>query len=243
MSELAYIGWSGRGNLGDDAIFDAIASRLRPAAVREVPLYPAELARLALHGGAFRFRHAHPILGGGTVIGRSNWRVHVRTALALARARPAVMIGAGVEDPAFSGTHSFGSPHELARWRGLLERFDRVTVRGPRSQALLADAGIVSDVVGDPALLLEPSGQIEPEDRTLGVALGFGDDLWGHSQQRVVDAVASALKDLEQRKWRIRFFTVNAEDRASAASCARLADLDPAADGLPLHARSAWLPR
>lgn len=224
---FGYLGWSGRGNLGDDAIREAIRARLEPAPLVDVPLYPKEIARFMVSADRARLRRARPLLGGGTVLGRANWRIHLRTALLFARARPAVMVGAGVEDAAFSGRHSFSSANELAHWRHLLEQFDRVTVRGPRSRELLARVGIRADVVGDPALLLQPSSAIDPEDRTLGIALGFGDDLWGHSQLDVVDAVASAVRVLVRRGWQIRFFVVNAEDREHAASCARLADLDP----------------
>jgi Uncharacterized conserved protein len=234
MSSFGYVGWSGRGNLGDDAIFEAVRSRLVPADLVEVPLYPKEIGTFLARGARAELRTARPLLGGGTVIGRMNWRVHLRTALLLARRRPAVMIGAGVEDPTFSGRHSFGSERELRRWRRVLEEFDRVTVRGPHSQELLAQAGIPSEVVGDPALLLEPARAVDPDDRTIGVALGFGDDLWGHSQDAVVQAVGAAVRELVGRGWRVHFFVVNAEDREHAVSCARLAGLDPS--------RTAFLP-
>ena len=227
MSSFGYVGWSGRGNLGDDAIFDAVRSRLIPADLVEVPLYPKEVGAFLACGDRAALRTARPLLGGGTVIGRMNWRVHLRTALLLARSRPAVMVGAGVEDPAFSGRHSFGSERELRRWRRVLESFDRVTVRGPRSQELLAAVGISSEVVGDPALLLEPVRVVDPDDRTIGVALGFGDDLWGHSQDEVVDAVGGAVRELVTRGWRVRFFVVNGEDHDHAVRCAQRAGLDP----------------
>jgi polysaccharide pyruvyl transferase WcaK-like protein len=228
VTVFGYVGWAGRENLGDDAIFQALRARLEPAALLEVPLYPGEAASFMVHGDRARLRHARPLLGGGTVIGRWTWRVHLRTALLLARTRPAVMIGAGVEDPAFGGLHSFGSERELRRWRALLGDFDRVTVRGPRSQQLLAGVGVDAEVVGDPALLLEPTGAVEPDPRTVGVALGFGDDLWGHSQDAVVRSVAGALRGLADRGWSIRFFVVNPEDRDSAERCAAQAGLDPA---------------
>ncbi|MGZ6976767.1 MAG: polysaccharide pyruvyl transferase family protein [Acidimicrobiia bacterium] len=234
MPAFGYVGWSGRGNLGDDAIYEAIRARLQPARVIGAPLYPQELARFLVSGERRELRRARPLLGGGTVLGRANWRMHLRTTLLLARVRPALMLGAGVEDPVFSGTHSFSSAGELGRWRHLLEEFDRVTVRGPRSKELLAQVGVDADVVGDPALLLEPELPTDPEERTLGVALGFGDDLWGHSQEAVVDAVSAAVRALAGSGWRIRFFVVNAEDREHAIKCARQAGLDPL--------RTAFLP-
>jgi polysaccharide pyruvyl transferase WcaK-like protein len=227
MTTFGYVGWAGRQNLGDDAIHAALRARLEPAALVDVPLYPAEVAGFVVNGHRAELRHARPLLGGGTVIGRWNWRVHLRTALLLARARPAVMIGAGVEDPEFAGRHSFGSERELHRWRSLLADFDRVTVRGPRSQHLLAGVGVRAEVVGDPALLLRPAGDVDPDHDTVGVALGFGDDLWGHSQDAVVGAVGDAVRELARRGWAIRFFVVNPGDRESATRCAAHAGLDP----------------
>jgi polysaccharide pyruvyl transferase WcaK-like protein len=130
--------------------------------------------------------------------------------------------------------------HELPKWRGLLRHFGDVTVRGPRSAELLADVGIQSRVVGDPALLLDPAegtigaaitGETATRERgtggapLLGVNLGVSDDLWGHDQAHVVDEVAVALKKLAQSGWRFRALVVNPADRPDAVRCGRMAGL------------------
>jgi polysaccharide pyruvyl transferase WcaK-like protein len=77
----------------------------------------------------------------------------------------------------------------------ILERFDSVSVRGPRSAELLSDAGLEVGVSGDPALLL-PRPDVPPTDGLIGVNVGFGDDLWGHDPEAVVDELACAVQQL-----------------------------------------------
>ncbi|MCU1427325.1 MAG: hypothetical protein JWL83_1325 [Actinomycetia bacterium] len=207
---IAYLGWHGRGNLGDDAIRSGVAASLPGQQLLDVPLYPSDL--LAMSPRMLRrLPSSVPFLGGGTCVGRRNWRVHVRCGLALARGRPASAVGVGVEDPAFSGRNSFSGGGELQRWRSTLRAFDRVTVRGPRSAELLADVGVDAPVVGDPALALERPSRVVEEGR-IGVNIGFGDDLWGHDPERVADAVAETCRELAARGHHLVGLAVNEAD-------------------------------
>lgn len=213
---FAYVGWVGFGNLGDDAIAEALLGELRPDEVVYAAHTMKDLRRALGRGGA---GDRHLLLGGGTAIGRRNWRMVLNAAgVTQARRRPWFMIGAGVEDPSFSGRNSFSGRDELRRWRRTLSRFDRVTVRGPRSAELLADVGVEARVVGDPALLLEPA-EGPGADGTrgaLGVCLGFGDDLWGHAPRRVLDAVTeTALRHTASGR-EVRLLVMNDEDDVAA---------------------------
>lgn len=220
---IAYVGWNGRGNTGDDAIFDAVSEGLAPATVESFPVYAAELARSLAGGAPARFHRSHLVLGGGTLVGRSVWRRNLSLkALPLVRRRPRFVIGAGVEDPSFQGRYSFSDDgRELARWPTILNRFDRVTVRGPRSQELLAEVGVAAEVVGDPALLLSPPAPAAGAGKVVGVTLGFGDDLWGHDHRRVETAVVACLRELIADGWRVRLLCMNDEDREGHAAVAR----------------------
>lgn len=231
-ANVAYVGWNGRGNTGDDAIFEAVTEGLAPAAVETFPVYAAELARSLAGGAPARFRRSHLVLGGGTLVGRSVWRKNLTLkAFPLVRRRPRFLIGAGVEDPAFQGRHSFSDGgRELERWPRVLDRFDRVTVRGPRSQELLAGVGVAADVVGDPALLLTPPAPASrPAGKVVGVTLGYGDDLWGHDHRRVEVAVLTCLRELIAGGWQVRLLCMNDEDKEAHAAVARgLAEEDGA---------------
>jgi len=223
---VGYLGWSHRGNLGDDAILDAVTRALPEMDLVPLPLTMKEFGRMASRQTRRRLRHAHLLLGGGTVIGRRNWRLPMMANLSLTSRRPLLMIGAGVEDPVFQGRHSFSSGSELGRWVPLLREFDRVTVRGPRSARLLADAGVEATVVGDPALLLStPSVPFEPG--LLGVNLGYGSDLWSNSQITVLKEVAPALRRFQAEGWRLRFLVANLEDAQWTRFTIALAQLPP----------------
>jgi polysaccharide pyruvyl transferase WcaK-like protein len=232
---VGYLGWTGYGNMGDEAIHQALVHSLPGLDLVPVPLGPRAAVRA---GRRLRvLRHSPLLLGGGTVLGRRIWRLHLRQALALSARVPALMLGAGVEDPTFARIGHLSERHELPRWRSLLGRFEEVTVRGPRSAELLHDVGIPARVVGDPALLLNPD---EGEHRQLaeihqapllddapllGVNLGVSDDLWGHDQARVVTEVAEVVRRMAPAGWRFRALVVNPADRDDAVRCGQQAGL------------------
>jgi polysaccharide pyruvyl transferase WcaK-like protein len=227
---IGYLGWHGNGNMGDDAIRDALALALPHLRLIALPLTARALARYLARPRSNQIRRMNLLLGGGTVIGRKNWRLPLIVDLALCGRRPAFMVGAGVEDPSFQGQDSFSKGGELARWIGVLDAFDRVTVRGPRSAQLLAEVGIDAKVVGDPALLLgapfgfESSGPGAPE--LVGVNLGFGSDLWSHNQRAVVSTVSGAVRELVRRhNVRLRFLVVNEQDKRWTDACISESDV------------------
>lgn len=223
-----YLGWTGHANLGDDAIAEVLGVALGPDHLDPVPMSAAALARALVTGGVRSLGSSRLLLGGGTVIGRANWRLHVAVGQRLCRGGPSVMIGAGVEDPSFRGRRSFSSFGELARWPQLLRRFERVTVRGPRSAALLADVGVDATVVGDPALLASAPSGVARLGAHLGVALGYGDDLRGGDHDRVVEEVGRAVRLVRRRGWRVTFLVVNPLDAAHVSACIDRAGVAPA---------------
>ncbi|WP_462188177.1 MULTISPECIES: polysaccharide pyruvyl transferase family protein [unclassified Frankia] len=211
---LAYLGYAGRGNLGDDAIELVYKRALPGVLIAPLPLYPGDVPVHLRARRRLSFQDSSLLLGGGTVIGRKNWRVHLLTGGRIVRRRPFHMLGAGVEDPVFQGRNSFSANGELGKWRRLLDQFDRVTVRGPRSAELLRDVGVDSEVVGDPALLLEPGPVPRTVDEgVLGINVGWGDDMWGHDPERVTRELGLALSQLARRGWRFRAFLANNSDR------------------------------
>jgi len=190
---VAYLGWHGRQNLGDDAIYDAVRRQLPGVRFVDLPHFTRERIRLAAQGSTFRLRHSPLVVGGGTVVGRSNWRRLVGQGMAVTKNGGAFAIGVGVEDPVFGGFRSRSENGELSRWPRVLSQFDSVSVRGPRSAELLSDVGVSVEVCGDPALLL-PRPQVCAEDGLIGVNLGFGDDLWGHDPVGLAAQMSTAVK-------------------------------------------------
>jgi polysaccharide pyruvyl transferase WcaK-like protein len=209
---VSYLGWHGRGNLGDDAIYDAVRSQLAGANLMDLPHLPRERIHSLAPSFRRRLRSSTLVVGGGTVIGRSNWRRLVERAYAQTRFKPGYAIGIGVEDPGFGGFRSYSEKDELAKWALLLSRFQTVSVRGPRSAELLAGVGVEVAVSGDPALLL-PRPDEQPTEGLVGVNLGFGDDLWGHDPKQLAAEVASAVAQLGSHGYRFTGILMNPEDR------------------------------
>ncbi|EWM12914.1 polysaccharide pyruvyl transferase family protein [Kutzneria sp. 744] len=227
MTTAVYVGWTGRGNLGDDAIADALLHHIPGVAPWHVPTDPTAFAGRLLAGAGVGARRRTVLLGGGTVVGRRNWRMLLAaTGALLARRRPWHLIGVGVEDPAFQGRNSFSDKDELRRWVDVCGWFDRITVRGPRSRELLASVGVDAEIVGDPALLHTPIAAVEPKERLLGLNLGYGDDLWGHDHDRVLDETAALVRQLAKENWSTRLLVVNLKDLSFATECARRARVD-----------------
>jgi polysaccharide pyruvyl transferase WcaK-like protein len=218
---VGYLGWHGHGNMGDVAIRLTYERCLPQCDLRSLPESPSQIPGFLRATGISNLRHMHVLLGGGTVIGRRHYRGMLSGNMLIARGRPAVMVGAGVEDPVFQGRHSGSSNNELRNWKQLLSKFDRITVRGPRSAELLGDCGIEAIVVGDPALLLG-AGPAVPNLQRVGVTVGFGSDLWAHDQRIVIQQVAEALAEAYQhnQEWQVRFLVVCSEDIEWTSMCA-----------------------
>jgi polysaccharide pyruvyl transferase WcaK-like protein len=208
---VAYLGWHGRGNLGDDAIYDAVQSQLHGATFLDLPRFPYERIQAAATGLNRSLRSSTQVVGGGTLVGRRDWRRWVNRGLALTRKNGSCAIGVGVEDPVFVGRRSGSRKDELKRWAPILSAFHTVSVRGPRSAELLSDIGLSVEVSGDPALLL-PRPEVAPEEGLIGVNLGFGDDLWGHDPTKVVDEMACALRQLSSEGYRLVGILMNRSD-------------------------------
>jgi len=220
-----YCGFVGEGNLGDDAIFSAIRDGLgggHPVSTRPgTPTFPLRLAQLAT-----RAMVQGLVLGGGTLIGRYGWLERVQAVARVDQTRAVVCIGTGVEDAAWSGQDALTDAHELTRWAEFIrQRFDRVSVRGPRSAAILSDLGVDARVAGDPALLLTAGEATPPrDDGVIAINVGASGPIWG-SQSDVNARVAEAAHELIRRGRRIRFVILWERDRATTE---RLAGALPA---------------
>ncbi|MGA7054556.1 MAG: polysaccharide pyruvyl transferase family protein [Mycobacterium sp.] len=209
---VAYVGWHGKSNVGDDAIYDAVRSQLRGATFLDLPCFPHEKIRAIATGLNQSLRRSTQVVGGGTLVGRRFWRHLVNRGLNLTRNQGSYAIGVGVEDPVFVGRNSGSEKDELKRWAPILSEFHTVSVRGPRSAELLAGIGLNVQVSGDPALLL-PRPDAVPEDGLIGVNLGFGDDLWGHDPARLAEEMSVAVKQLSSQGYRFVGILMNPDDK------------------------------
>lgn len=225
---IQYLGYAGHDNLGDDAILDVYRTYAPQKEFRFVPAGRDELLHPRAVSHALLARRAPLLLGGGTVIGRPEWRSHLERSRYLFAPSGWAMLGAGVEDPSFVGTRQYTSSTELIRWKPVLDRFHAVTVRGPRSVELLAEAGISARLVGDPALLLKRTPTPlanRPVDVVVNVTRG--EDQWGGLDFDWLPAVAEALRPIVDAGGSLSFVSLEASDDVHNIRLAGLLGLEP----------------
>lgn len=221
---VTYLGFAGHGNLGDDAIREVYAERLPDRVLWNMPVRKADIARGLVRGDILRHRGAPVLLGGGTVLGRTIWRHHIGRTMRWMKPSKAVLLGAGVEDPEFTGDASYTSWDELKLWPEIIDQFATVSVRGPRSREILAHVGVEAELVGDPALLLGRevlTAQIN-DDGPILVNLTHGEDQWGGKSLDWSPPVVDCLRELVRSGRRVEFVSMEIDDvaineRASAA--------------------------
>jgi len=201
-----YSGWLGRGNVGDEAVYRAIVGLMGGLPLVDDERQPPEIGlhRRVLRGGGADLY----LLGGGTVIGPVGFRQ--RLARAVERRIPAVVFGAGVRDPEFWGGH--GARPQLPRWAPLLGRCRRVGVRGPRSAALLGEAGFDdAEVIGDPALSFVTASLPRRTGRVV-INLGSHDPIRG-TPGELLAAVATTARVLRDGGAELRLVALHSRDR------------------------------
>lgn len=185
---LGYIGWLGKENLGDEAMFVA-ARRCYPnhAMVHmDLPAMETALARLGLSGRAY---FDGVILGGGTLIS-PYWTPSVR--LPQQWNVPVWSLGTGVGSSGFEEAQEV----DLGPWKELLPRFKAMGLRGPRSLARARALGAGdAAVIGDLALSFALDRPEPPADAPrfmVNVALPAGERYaaetveWQNELQRAV---------------------------------------------------------
>lgn len=208
---LAYVGWLGYGNAGDEALLDAFRLSLPQRPLAHVS--HERLLRLAAAGRLLRGRVSAALLGGGTLIGHETFRRQLEWLLAAAPGSRGFAVGTGVLDPDFPDRPPGEAQRELERWRPLLARLDRISVRGPRSLELLERLGVEARLVGDPALLLRAPAAVAPApEPVLGLNVGFARNTWGGDPAGLLDSVAAVAERWLADGGRVELFPMWAAD-------------------------------
>lgn len=205
-----YLGWVGFGNLGDEALFQAIRHLLGDQVALFVPKYAGRRFKSLLP----QFRLDLMMLGGGTLIGKEFELPRIAAALDLYPTAKFVTFGAGVIDRNL--WESFGVETNIAAWDTLLARADMLTVRGPLSLQHLQEWEIQSEaqVIGDPALWWGRD-KIRPKSLSKRIGINLGPSkgrIFGQDEQAVAAFGARLLRRLANAGWHITAFPMIRED-------------------------------
>ncbi|MCW3058882.1 MAG: polysaccharide pyruvyl transferase family protein [Capsulimonas sp.] len=190
---IGYIGWSGHGNLGDDAMWEAARNTLPNHVLLQydAPQREKLLARFGLSGPRY-FRSV--ILGGGTLISPRFFPPVVESALD--QGILVWSLGTGVGSSGFEMEPDV----DLTDWKRLLSQIPHLGVRGPRSLDKLSTLGIShSVVIGDLALSLT-QGKPQPPTKSFVVNIAASDQT-AKEERQLFAAVIPTLSRLAAQGW------------------------------------------
>ena len=191
-----YVGWSGHGNLGDDACLQAIR-RLCPRANIVQTRSPESPVC---------------ILGGGTLIHSEAFLEPCQ--LALRRRARLVVFGTGVDT---STPVDQWEPWRRSAWHDVLRQAAAVGVRGPHSAKALESLGLRgAQVIGDPALsVCGLRSEAHHDSRLVLVNLGSDFEPRG-GRQRVAKAMDAVVEQLQREGCRVVYWALRADDLQQA---------------------------
>lgn len=197
---LAYVGWVGHHNLGDEAMFRAIQGLLRPC--RLMPYRSSDKETVFRHLGLSGRRFFHMVVvGGGTLINPGFWPV---VEVLAGQGTPIAMFGTG------AGSAGFGQPREVPTdmWSAVAKKFVAVGVRGPLSLRTVKALGFYdAEVIGDPALSLAVEvlpARMRPPRLIVNVA--------GEPQTELLAALARLLAEFVARGGELLGIALNSRD-------------------------------
>jgi polysaccharide pyruvyl transferase WcaK-like protein len=195
--QLIYYGWLGNNNLGDEALYKAITGIF--SKYRFIPV-PSD----TFYGVAREYSPV-TIVGGST--GIPDWMECLKPT------RYSYVFGAGVKDPSFYGyDYVFTKKQKVSVWKNRLKSFRYIGVRGEISKKTLATWGIGSQVIGDPAFSLRPSGPLKKAEKRIAINFGSDGILWGMNDSHVVREIASVIRILKKEGYEVILIPFNGKN-------------------------------
>ncbi len=174
---IRYVGWTGKQNLGDEAMLAATRESMPWAEIDPSADSPSGL-----------------MLGGGTLINSNGDYLRRIERLDSPRV-DRVIFGTGVRSPDY-----WGESEPVERWWPIFESSLKVTVRGPDSERHLRRFGYEGtiEVIGDPALSLQRPKDVERVDgRVVVCPLDTGGECWGGDDREVLDHFSDTIDRLQ----------------------------------------------
>ncbi|MCH7670346.1 MAG: glycosyltransferase [Acidobacteria bacterium] len=172
---VSYVGFTGKDNLGDEAILQAIQGLLPGLTIERDHPAPAAI-----------------MVGGGTILNGNNYYL----TRMMREDRPGILrfvFAPGVRDPDY-----WGVTEPMEDWFSFFRSAEPLTVRGPDSARHLRTLGWKGDIVmiGDPALSLARPEVAESADRVIVAPLHTGGNLHGGDDSAVLAALAQEIDRL-----------------------------------------------
>lgn len=219
---IAYLGWVNRGNLGDEAMYEAAKMVGNLPRLRAVPLHrPGRIL-------ATRGRASTLIVGGGTLLGRPEWLVRIREARRVLRPDRMIVLGTGVEPLAFGESRRTATLASTRTTALLLKDADFIGVRGPHSKEELGQWGVEAHVIGDPALALAGAATAPPgSTRKVAINLANVADGLIPDRRTLLHEISRVCDQLIRAGSEVSFFAMEKSDLEMAKTLPRAVTVLP----------------
>jgi len=227
---ISYIGWIGHRNVGDEALY--LANKLLFSEYHLVPYYEQPETDINLFGGGtlipscfnnnkIKKRKLNYAVGLGVqnpVFYNSTKRYDLRPAIYRKRLNNTIFYKGLTYT--MNKLHNFNYPfglgkklltkddfHNFNKWN-----LNKISVRGYESRKTLAKwSGITAEVIGDPALILEPPEYFDKKENLVAINIGGIGPKW-ESNIVVIKKLSNVIKELKKRGYRVVIIPFHPED-------------------------------
>lgn len=214
-----YIGCIGQGNLGDEAVYNAIQKLLK----ERIHLYPISYHKPSsgryLRRWLFKVPHLI-ILGGGTIIKKKKTESYLKLFSEYHKRFPSaqlVVYGSGVADPNLAA--QIGFPTDIVSWRLILNKCWFIGVRGNISKTVLQNDWQVNpeiNILHDPALYFK-SKILKKKEKQKRIGINFCNiigRIYGFDQDAVELFAKELINRLLAEDWNICLYPTAQSDIA-----------------------------
>lgn len=213
---IIYIGCTGMQNLGDESILLAIKEIFKDEYFIYEISYNEPTSGSLIRNIFFQSPNCI-MLGGGTIIKKGPKESYLKLFLAFKNQwenAKSIAFGPGVAD--INLALSVGFPTDTTAWVKILNRFDKISVRGPISRDSLYHWGVDKkiSISGDPTVFYARKNLIrKPKKKLIGV--NFADiksRIYGLNNQNIESFGRSLLKLLHEDGWSVFLFPTTSSD-------------------------------
>jgi len=214
-TKALYIGYTGYGNLGDEALRESIFQLLKPTFL----LSESEgfLIRLCIKSGLLKFKTV--ILGGGTLILNTLFPSSLLHKMTKPNIPQKIVFGTGVVNPLFPENPI--KEEDIKEWVGTLDNVCYLSVRGPLSAQILKEKNVQKPIhiIGDPAFyFIRDIKSGKSKTKRMGVNIGNTKSgvadgvMWGGNEEQFLREFISFIKLMLNEGWVIDFIPMCKED-------------------------------
>ncbi|MFS0864950.1 polysaccharide pyruvyl transferase family protein [Fredinandcohnia sp. 179-A 10B2 NHS] len=224
VKNVLYLGWLGKGNVGDDVLFELFKTMFykyghytNHNTVANIDAYPTvQNYKIDISN------YDLIVLGGGSLIHLPYWlKICVQ---GIESGIPVVSWGTGL-DGAYKKEHlnsvSLGDQDE-SHFRAIYEHFDYISVRGPFTKNMLTNIGVNRKVyeIGDPALAYASEifgDQLEIDENSRNVLVNWGtsyNNVFGRNELAVEDELVVVIHSLISKGYTVTVYPIWTEDIA-----------------------------